>query len=296
MKTIQLFILTATIVLFTQCKSNNKTPDTSGIALTIDSMAEYQKSAPDFLLLSPNEIMEEIFTEKITVNSAWTNPLSNEQKYIDTKSQAINLGVYIADFAYLNLYGNKTNTLEHFKTIRLLAQKINIAGYFDENFYRRIEMNLTNNDSIINISKEMYYNMNDILEQTNRQNLFAMVSCGALIETFYLTSVQVTNYEKYHRITQRIFDQDKIFNNFYNFTTEYKSDPNVNNVLEQLNILKRIFDEQSAIKQESNKVKKDANGHLVFGGSSNKKTITEKEFNYFRENVKKIRNDFVSFK
>jgi hypothetical protein len=272
------------------CKSENKHNGAQTHVTNDSSYADTISGKMDFLLLSPNEILDEIFSEKMTINPQWVNPKSNADKYVDTRQQALNLGVYISDFAYLTINNNKTNALDYFKIIRNLAQKVNVTGYFNEAFFDRIETNLANNDSIINISKEMYYSMSDILEEANRQNIFALVASGAIIETLYLSSMQVKDYSKYQRLAQRIFDQKQLFDNFYGYSSQYQSDKNVKAVLLQLESLKKIFEGQSKI--EKSKVVKDSKNHITIH-SDDASVVNEQQFLEFKEDIKRVRQEIV---
>jgi len=210
---------------------------------------------------------------------------------VDTKHEALNLGVYIADFAYLNINENKTNALEYFKTIRDLAQKLNIYGYFNKSFFDRIEKNLAKTDSLIKISQEMYYRMSDLLENSSRQNIFALIASGALIESLYLSSMNVTKFTDYKHIAKKIFEQKFIFDNFYNFTYAYRNDLDVKSILRQLDALKKIL--QDAEKTTVAKtVSGDEQKTIIEGGEEIE--VTDQIFSSFKENVIKTRQEIVS--
>jgi len=284
-------------LLMVQCQANNKTSN-SGNNISLDTVASMDTTRIDsnnkitYMLLSPNEILGEIFSDKKSMNLQLINPISSAVKYVDTRHMALNLGVYVADFAYLNLNENKTNALEYFKTIRDLAQKINIYGFFNEGFFNRIEKNLAKNDSLIKISQEMYYSMSDLLENSSRQNLFALISSGALIESLYLSTMNVTKMTEYETIAKKIFEQKYIFDNFYAFTSVYKNDKDVKSILRQLDTLKRILDE--ADKKSSEKtVTQSTDNKVVIGGGDEIK-VNDKLFNSFKESVVATRQEIVS--
>jgi hypothetical protein len=283
-------------LLMVQCQANNK--KASNINLNSDTIVNIDTTRIDtnnkvtYMLLSPNEILGEIFSDKHLLNIQLINPISSAVKYVDTKHQALNLGVYIADFAYLNLNENKTNALEYFKTIRDLAQKINIYGYFNEGFFNRIEKNMARNDSLIKISQEMYYSMSDLLENSSRQNIFALISSGALIESLYLSSMNITKMSEYKTIAGKIFEQKYIFDNFYAFTSVYKNDKDVRSILRQLDTLKKILDE--ADKKSSEKTVTQGNDNKVIIGGGDEIQVTDKLFNSFKENVIATRQEIVS--
>ena len=267
--------------------SNNTEPGNKTDSIQIDSLQNMV-----FLMLSPNEILNEIFSKKVTLNPLLLNPRSNAQKYLDIKHQALNLGIYIADFAYLNLCHNKSYTLDYFKIIRDLAQKNNIYGCFDEATFNRIQNNLANNDSLINISQEMYYNMADILENANRQNINALISSGALTESLYLSVMSIDKITDYKDMTQKIFSQKPLFDNFYAFISLYKKDKDVESIITQLDVLKKILD-KSDITTKKKKITKDQKNHLEVKGGQDI-IFNDAVFKEFKESVINLRQSFIN--
>jgi len=280
-------------VSFLACRHQTKTSSAK-----LDSTTNTNSNPIDslqnmvYLMISPNEILDEIFSKKPKLNSQLLNPRNNAQKYLDVKHQALNLGVYIADFAYLNLCENKSYSLDYFKIIRDLAQKNSIYGCFDESVFNRIQNNLANNDSLISISQEMYYNMTDILENANRQNINALITSGALVESLYLSIMNIDKPLECKDIKQKIFEQKPLFDNFYSFISTYKKDKDVKSVAIQLDELKKILD-KSGITTQKTKTTKNNKTHLEVKGGQDI-AVNETAFKEFKESVIKIRQTFIT--
>jgi hypothetical protein len=246
----------------------------------------------DFMLLSPNEILGEMLQDTKNFNPEIVNPQSNAKKYLERKRRALNLGIYLADFAYLNINGNKTDALNYFKIIRDLSLAINIYGYFDDNFFNRVQNNLTNNDSIASLSKETYYGIVDVLQNSDRQDIYALISSGALIETMYLALMNIKDFNLYKAGAQKIFDKKDILSSYYAFALLYKDYPDVKSVLVQLESLKKILD-QSKTETTKIKVAKDGNNHLIVSGGQ-EIIVSEKDFQKFKDDVIKTRQELIS--
>lgn len=245
-----------------------------------------------FLMLSPNEILNEIFSAKVTFYPQLLNPRDNAPKYLDVKHQALNLGVYVSDFAYLNLCQNKSFSLEYFKIIRDLAQKNNIYGCFNESVFNRIQNNLANNDSLIGISQEMYYNMTDILENANRQNITALISSGVLVESLYLSMMVIDKLPNQHDAREHVIEQKQLFDNIYAFLQTNHQDKDVESVMIQLKELKKTLDKLN-IKSQKTIVTKDQKNHLVIkGGQSN--TFDEAIYKELKDKVVVLRHTFIT--
>jgi hypothetical protein len=294
------------LIVLSNCSSNNTQTKSSApiskaigktdsVNLTIEESGNVVASENvniSFILPSPDEILEEILPPNVKVDYQYVNNKDNVSKYLNSRQQALNLGVYIADFAFLNLNDDKSYSLEYFKTIRNLAQKLNIYGVFKESLYDRVQRNLTNEDSLKDLSKELYYQMLGVLEESNRNNTYALVSSGALIETMYLSGMLVTNFADYQKIAQKIFEQKFVFDNFYEFAAQYKSDKDVSLVLKQFDDLKAIISSTTSKKTEK-KVTVDRKDHFVISGGQ-EFVVNEEAFQKFKDSIIKIRANFTS--
>ncbi len=298
-----------TVALFSSCKSGNKNKHNDSIH-NIDTSAFIASSAKDtssnfasnikedtvsnisFLLPSPDEILSEIFGDKIVFKPELINPANNSNKYLNNKKIALNLGIYITDFAYLNLNDSKSDALDYFRIIRNMSQKVNIYGLFNEKILNRLENNLTNKDSLNVISKEIYYNMLSILESSRRNNIYALIASGALVESLYLSTMIVTNYSDYDVVANKIFEQKYVLTNFYDFANQYSNDPDVKSVLMQIEKLRDIL-KVSGVKTKEKKVKTINKEKFEINGGD-EIIVTEKSFRLFKDNVIKTRKDIIN--
>lgn len=272
-----------------QCKPGaNKEAGSEGIT---DSLNADTSAKITYLLPYPDEIISEVVTHSIKINPQLVNPMSNAEKYLDSRSQALNLGVYIADFTYLNLNNNKTNALEYFKLIRNLAQRLNIYGTFSEEFFNRIQKNLMNNDSLGAISEELYDRLSESLETSDRLNIYALVSTGAFIESVYLSALSIPKYSDYQDLVKVLFEQKALCNNYYGFAYHFRDDVDVKAALVQMDSLKVVFN-LANIKTGSRKVTRDNKNHLTISGGDQVVT-NELAFVKFVKNVAKTRENIT---
>ncbi len=284
------FIYILLLIFFVQCiRHNSGIKNNSQNSETVNS--DSLKTVINFVL-SPNEIINEILADNKSFNTDIVNPKGNISKYINSNSQATNLGIYISDFAYLNLSGYRTNALDYFKIISELAQKINIYGCFDEAIFNRIQNNLADRDSLIGISEEMYYNMTDILENSKRPKVYILISSGALIESFYLAIMNISVNSDSEKIKKKLFEQEKLLKNTNIFISTIKGDQDIKVVYDQIQSLISIMD-----KAERKSVKKsivhNKNNHLEIKGGEEIK-ISDTLFEEFKSKVETIRNDMVN--
>lgn len=248
----------------------------------------------NYLFPSPDEILGEILSTKSDFDLNIINPYKNAGKYLQSNQQALNLGVYLSDLAYINLNGDKTSAVNYVKTVRDLAQKINIYKIFNEVLYDRIQNNITNKDSLNAILKGMYNDILEVLEESKRNNIYSLVASGALIEALYISTMNVKDFEEYKPVATKIFEQKYVIDNFYDFVSQYKKDPNVNEVLSLLESLKTILASESS-KESEKLIKKEKKDNFTIEGGEDL-IVTEKNFAEFKARVLEIRQKVVSTK
>ena len=288
MKIKSLLIYSLLIILgLVQCKSNKRSEtNESNSESTVISTEEQVV----YMLPAPDEIFAEIFISDIRLDIQYINSVDNAVNYIDVKSQALNLGVYITDFAYLSVFDNTANELDYLKTIKELTDKVNLYGVVSEGIIERINANLLIKDSLNKISRELYYKMSQILENSDQNNLLVLVSTGAIIEALYLAINNIT-FKHSADIVERVLEQKFVFDNYYEFAQQYSDDVYVKSVLSQLSGIKKIFDDFSY--DETNiKVTKDKDCFIIIEGGK-EIIVTEDVYLKLKEKIIDIRMLFV---
>ncbi len=282
-----------TLFLFTQCKSEKKEnkQQTTEQEETARGIGDGEKVV--YTLPSPDEIFSEIFIEELNLKPEYVNPVTNATNYVDIKSQSINLGVYISDFAYLSAVNdNTTDELEYLKVIRELMDKVNLYGIVDEHMIDRINNNLMVKDSLDKISQELYYEMSNALESSDRNNILVLVSTGAIVEALYL-AINNIDFNQSGEIIQKIFDQKFVFDNYYEFASQYSDDIYVKTVLKELTAIKDMFDHLDFNETDIKVTKENDNDFLVIQGGK-EIIVTEESYIGFRENITNVRTLLVN--
>ncbi|HAF30246.1 MAG TPA: hypothetical protein DCG75_14485 [Bacteroidales bacterium] len=277
---------------FTQCKSEKKAKEKQAVESNEEASGFSDNEKIMYSLPSPDEIFSEIFMEEMNLKPEYVNPSTNASNYIDVKSQAINLGVYISDFAYLSAIESNTDELAYLKIIRELMDKVNLYGIVNEEMLDRINENLMVKDSLNKISQELYYKMSNILENSDRNNILVLVSTGAIVEALYLA---INNIEFNHsgEVIQKIFDQKFVFDNYYEFASQYSDDIYVKTVLNELSVIKNMFEHLDFNDSKINVTKESGSDFLVIQGGK-EIIVTEEAYLGFRENITNVRNLLVS--
>lgn len=265
--------------------------------------AEYEDDTGSYALLeseikkvyyrfpSPDEMFTIIDSIGLQFDNTLLLPAQNASKYLDSKSQALNLGVYVADLAYITLFQRYKESIDYLQVIHKLSDKLRISSAFDENLVDRIEKNISNFDSLSTISDDALTSLINYLVRNDKENTFAIISLGGFIEFYHLALNLVGDYKAENQTIQRIIDQKIAFENLVKYSYEYSDDPNVSSCLEIVEPLSDFLKNITVVKAKTTITKSD-DGRIIVGGGDKLK-ITEEEFNELKKLVTQIREKII---
>src|SRR6056297_937316 len=285
-----LFVVFVSFVLLSACNSCQNDKQKSTHEETEAIRVKDTLNEVIYVLPSPNEMLAEIFIDEVKINPSFTNPYSNANKYLDTRSRAVNLGVYIADFAYLSYSTETTIELEYLQVIKRLSEEVNIYGLMENKTIERIQNNLTQKDTLNTISQELYYKISNNLENSNRENIFTLISTGAIVESLYLSVMLVDDFEEYKEIIEKMYEQKFVFDNFYEYAQVYADDPYVKLIIDKLEVLKQAFDQIKKEEQEQEVIKEGQTLRFTGGAQF---VVNDENFDRFKTNIISIRNEII---
>ena len=180
-----------------------------------------------FSVPSPYEVSILMKESGVEYNPDIVNPVSNSVNYTSNFLKAINMGVYGSDLAYLNMNEQIPEATKYFATIKILAEELQLSASFDVSVIKRIENNMGNEDSLLNILSKVYRNTDKYLKENQRQDLGVLIISGGWIESLYfLTEIaQTTNFDVVKtRLGEQKYPLDnliKILTPYYNKSEEY---------------------------------------------------------------------------
>jgi len=240
---------------------------------------------------SPDEMFAIIDSTGLQFDNTLLLPIENASKYLDSKSQALNLGVYIADLAYITLFQRYKESVDYLQVIHLLSEKIRIASAFEEDLVDRIEKNIRNIDSLRAISDNALTSLINYLVRNDKENTFAIISIGGMIEFYYLALNLAGNYKPEDQNIQHIVDQKMAFDNLMKYSYEFSDDSNLTGSLEIVEPLSDFLNSITVVRVKTT-VTKTEDGRIIVGGGDKLK-ITEEEYNEFKRLVGQIRKKIM---
>jgi hypothetical protein len=215
------------------------------------------------------------------------NSPDNLKKYNDNKSEALNFGVYSADLLYCSTFNHGKSAVQYFINVKKLGDAIGISTAIDEKTSDRIGANISNSDSLANISNDLYFTTFDHLESNDRGNTLALVMAGGWIESIYMVTSMEPVYKKDSPVVTRVAEQKYTLENLMDFMKKYEKDTDVAAVLKQLGELKAEFDKiEDAKGPAAITVKK---GKKILGGASTGITVSPEQYKAIVEKTMAIR-------
>lgn len=281
-----LFIAISILILLTGCRNS---PAPSGQRIEVPSGFEDMDEVRSiyYRFPSPGEMLNFIDKEELDFSVEYLHPVEKSTSYLDSRSQALNLGVYIADMAYITLFQRQKEALTYFQVIYGLSDQLRISGAFDLELMKRFDDNLKIADSLKVIADEAMTDIVNYLVSNNKEKVFSIVSIGGFIESLYVAFNIAGEYSEKNPVIQRISDQKLVLDNLLGYCSEFEDDGNVSEAVQVLNEIKVTYD-QLTITLEETSLRKTADGNLILEGG-NIISMSEGQYAKLKETLFKAR-------
>lgn len=198
-------------------------------ALLVESII---RSSPT--LAQTSEIFGSIGTE---FNREYLNDLENVSKYSTLRAQGINLGAYLADLGYITSYEQSQEVIFYMNCAQKMAEGIGVMDVFDEKTVERMEMNIDNKDSLLTMISDLYWKTDAFLKELGRQNISALIICGAWIEAMHIGAMILKESGDDEVIYTEIKAQKSNLKKILNLLETFENDENITFFQERLTLI-----------------------------------------------------------
>ena len=229
----------------------------------------------------------------VSFNCNLLNSLENNQNYTSSFDKCVNLGVYGADLAYMSIYEQAPLIVSLFSVIKSLSNDLDLTSAFSKELVERIENNVNDKDSLMNIVSGAYRDMDVYMKETQRQREGALVLAGGWIESMYILS-QLTVESKSEALAQRIGESRQPLDNLIKILSPYYHDaPEIESLLDELVELADIF---AGVESQYTYVvpEIDAEKKMTIVKSVTKITISDDVLSEIAEKVSVIRESIIN--
>ncbi len=192
-------------------------------------------------IASPVEMAALIKSMGVPFTSKHLATTDNPEQIISAYSQAFNLGVYGADLGYINMYQKKSMVLEYVRTIKKLADQLNVGQFFDFALLKQLAQNSQNLDSLMYISVRSFNQVDDYLRCNNRSSISAVIISGAWLEGLYLIS-KIAEGKASEKLKQAIGEQKIILDQLMLILKNFQQEEYVNTLVDEISTIKTEFD------------------------------------------------------
>ncbi len=289
------FIILVMAILVLGCKQppNNKkeqgqTADSamSGLGFGKEQLDEIYHRFP-----SPEEMMSVLKKSDFTFREQVVNIPQKSSEYLNSRAQALNIGVYSADLAYLTVFGKHNEAQEYFESIYDLSSELRIAAAFDRELLKRAQNNLVNSDSLKMLSDVAFTKISNYLVSNDKEKIFAIISIGGFVEALYLSFNYTGEFSENNVIIQRIADQKLVLENIINYSNVYEGDPAVEGAVGMISPIIVSYNEIIETPGQT-KVTKAEDGRLIISGG-NTITITKEQYEKLKKATFEVRKNIT---
>lgn len=222
------------------------------------------------------------------------NDVKNVNSYNTARSKALNLGIYGAGLSYASVFNQNQESIIFLSCTKKLADKLGVSKAFDEETIERMEANVDNRDSLLNIVSETYYLLDAYLKENGREHISAMVIAAGWIEGLHISaSVAKSSEAPSDELLMRIADQKISLANLIELVEAYNTDNRLEEVHNDLIALRDVFDSNVKTKKGSSSVKTADDGTAVIGAVTETQVSAE-GLNAIYEAVSEIRTRYIS--
>lgn len=276
MKKLNLALAVAVCLMAASCKSdNNKSKLNNSVDVESNMANDLNKAKQVFYALpSPIETANLIKSTGVSYNVDLANSTENVDNYVTTMQKALNFGVYGADLSYASLFNQTQTTIQYMATEKKLAEELGIMDFVQKDILERVESNINERDSLMEIITDGFSTANEYLREADRAEVAAMIAAGGWIEGLYLATSLAELTENNSHLVDLVIDQRLSLSILLKLMDSYKDSENINKVQSWLTDLQNTYDR---IKTMSSEVKAN--------NSQNGKTNLESSTDVFINDV-----------
>ena len=210
-------------------------------------------------------------------------------KYSSQKGQALNLGVYAADLSYAGIYQQKEEAMLYLKCANTLATSLGIPNAFGESTISRINANMDNQDSLLNIITADYWNTDAYLKNSDRQEISALIMAGGWIEGLYIATQIASHSSDNKGLVNRVAEQRLSLSELSALMDTYPDDATMQDIKGKLKMIKDAYAGVS-IEESKAKVTDDNSKNTSTLGGNEKVAMTPEQFKNIADVTASVRN------
>jgi len=247
----------------------------------------------DEIISIPSPVQTAFLLKKsgVSFRSDMLNSPKNLPSYSTKFQRSVNLGVYGADLGYTTIYGQTADAINFINSTKRLADDLGVTNAFNPDLMKRFDANMGVQDSLLKIMGDAYKESNRFFQDSEQQDVGALVLSGGWIEALYFTTVVAKN-DGPESVRTRIAEQKGSLENLIKLLQQNAEEEEVAEFVSELIDLYYLFDQV-----ESTYVWKEPTTDETTKTTTIKSTtealITDEQINAISAKVESIRNHII---
>lgn len=285
-------ILSLSLFVFACHNSTSTEEDVAGSDTAQANLKDSKAQEVFYSIPSPIETISLLKSAGAKYNSAYLNPIENVSKYTSVTSKALNLGTYGSDLSFTSMFDQTQESMYYLRCANKLASGLGISGAFNETTTSRLESNLQNRDSLLNIISDSYWTTDAYLKDNGQPGVSALIVAGGWIEGLYI-GTQIANTTQNKEVITRIGEQKLSLENLIGLLESYKADnAGIVAVLNSLNELNALYNSVSTSTKATETTTDKANNVTTLDNGS-EFALTPEQLKQISDKVSQIRNKII---
>ncbi|MBI9068189.1 MAG: hypothetical protein JEZ09_12925 [Salinivirgaceae bacterium] len=226
-------------------------------------------------------------------NAQLLNLTTNAEKYTTTRAKAINFGIYGADLSYASLFSQTQTSIDYMAVSKKLADELGMTSFIEGNMVKRLETNINNRDSSMEIISDGFMNSSSFLKEAGRPETAALIIAGGWIEGLYIACGLAKTSPNNSELVDRIIDQKMSLITLVSLLESFDENEDITFMINKVNKIKAVYDKVQVV---TSKIEPITNDNLKVTTLQAKTEIfvSDEVFNELCETVNKIRMEIVS--
>jgi len=296
LKSFIMWVAVSIAVVFSACNNNDEVASEIDDVIDLDQQEQLDKSFEQakevfYSLPSPIETAMLMKRAGAKYNEEFLNPVSNLSKYSTTKSMALNLGIYSADLSFASMFDQSQASIKYLTSTKKLAENLGILNAVEQSTVKRMEGNVNNRDSLMEIISETLMNSNSFLKENDRAEVAALILTGGWIEGLYIATKIAKSTSSNKELVNRIIDQRLSLKTLNSLLEEYKDDENIASIYEDLQKISALYEQ---VEVTTSKIEtEEVEGKSTILKSNTQISITDEVFDNICATVDEVRNNIT---
>ncbi|MCB0778725.1 MAG: hypothetical protein KDC03_04135 [Flavobacteriales bacterium] len=222
-----------------------------------------ERTATLYQMPTPNELFTLVRVMAGEGQKRMLNPASSADRYVTLSRRALNFGVYATDLVYASYFDLNVEVVRYYLTVKKLGEQLGLQAAFSERDFVRLESNLARGDSLEVISNEAYFRAYQKLQDEEMGPTLALVLAGGWVESMHLVMRQIDHFDPEDPLVRRVAEQKTSLDHLVEMMAQYKDDPEVGPVRQDLIALRAIYDQLAVRRVPA--TSPSASGRMVLG-------------------------------